>query len=141
MHHQPLLGKVGKADARTLIAPTSPLPPPASPQAAVALQQIKWQEIYPMDFYAGQSLGPWTVNHPSHRPQKGVRSKEVSPGLAHMRRVHHGHVGTPGVQRDQEAVHVNLPAQHTSAKEKAHFLWQPVPWTNGCQPEVPFHLS
>ncbi|KAL7976056.1 hypothetical protein Chor_009734 [Crotalus horridus] len=46
-------------------------------EAAVALQQIQWQEIYPMDFYAGQSLGPWTVNHPSHRPQKGVRTKEV----------------------------------------------------------------
>ncbi|ETE61757.1 Diphthamide biosynthesis protein 1, partial [Ophiophagus hannah] len=50
----------------------------AGGQAAVALQQIKWQEIYPMDFYAGQSLGPWTVNHPSHRPQKAGRTKEGS---------------------------------------------------------------
>ncbi|XP_026546071.1 2-(3-amino-3-carboxypropyl)histidine synthase subunit 1 [Notechis scutatus] len=47
-------------------------------EAAVALQQIQWQEIYPMDFYAGLSLGPWTVNHPSHRPQKGGRTKEVN---------------------------------------------------------------
>ncbi|XP_034280385.2 2-(3-amino-3-carboxypropyl)histidine synthase subunit 1 isoform X2 [Pantherophis guttatus] len=47
-------------------------------EAAVALQQIKWQEIYPMDFYAGQSLGPWTVNHPSHRPQKGGRTTKVN---------------------------------------------------------------
>ncbi|KAM6463209.1 2-(3-amino-3-carboxypropyl)histidine synthase subunit 1 isoform 2-T2 [Liasis olivaceus] len=47
-------------------------------EAAVALQQVKWQEIYPMDFYAGQSLGPWTVNHPSHQPQKGGRTKEVN---------------------------------------------------------------
>ncbi|XP_063150898.1 2-(3-amino-3-carboxypropyl)histidine synthase subunit 1 [Candoia aspera] len=46
-------------------------------EAAVALQQIKWQENYPMDFYASQSLGPWTVNHPSHRPQKVGRTKEV----------------------------------------------------------------
>ncbi|XP_034280383.2 2-(3-amino-3-carboxypropyl)histidine synthase subunit 1 isoform X1 [Pantherophis guttatus] len=67
--------EVREADARTLIAPTHPLP---RSQAAVALQQIKWQEIYPMDFYAGQSLGPWTVNHPSHRPQKGGRTTKVN---------------------------------------------------------------
>ncbi|XP_062816115.1 2-(3-amino-3-carboxypropyl)histidine synthase subunit 1 isoform X2 [Anolis carolinensis] len=42
-------------------------------EAAVALQQIEWQETYPMDFYAAQSLGPWTVNHHSHRPQKAAK--------------------------------------------------------------------
>ncbi|KFV69507.1 Diphthamide biosynthesis protein 1, partial [Dryobates pubescens] len=32
-------------------------------EAAVALRDIEWQQPYPMDFYASQSLGPWTVNH------------------------------------------------------------------------------
>ncbi|NWT93139.1 DPH1 synthase, partial [Urocynchramus pylzowi] len=32
-------------------------------EAAVALQDIEWQQPYPMDFYASHSLGPWTVNH------------------------------------------------------------------------------
>ncbi|XP_023342495.1 2-(3-amino-3-carboxypropyl)histidine synthase subunit 1 [Eurytemora carolleeae] len=33
-------------------------------EAAVALEEIPWQiEVYPMDFYANESLGPWTPNH------------------------------------------------------------------------------
>ncbi|XP_046302977.1 2-(3-amino-3-carboxypropyl)histidine synthase subunit 1 isoform X2 [Marmota monax] len=32
-------------------------------EAAVALRNISWQQPYPMDFYAGNSLGLWTVNH------------------------------------------------------------------------------
>ncbi|XP_054703587.1 2-(3-amino-3-carboxypropyl)histidine synthase subunit 1 isoform X1 [Grus americana] len=32
-------------------------------EAAVALRDVEWQQPYPMDFYASQSLGPWTVNH------------------------------------------------------------------------------
>ena len=33
-------------------------------EAAVALEQTQWrQDIYPMDFYANNSLGPWTPNH------------------------------------------------------------------------------
>jgi len=33
-------------------------------EAAVALKEIEWQEpVYPMDFYANNSLGPWTPNH------------------------------------------------------------------------------
>ncbi|XP_075760581.1 2-(3-amino-3-carboxypropyl)histidine synthase subunit 1 isoform X1 [Pelodiscus sinensis] len=39
-------------------------------EAAVALKEIEWQQTYPMDFYASQSLGPWTANHASHRPQR-----------------------------------------------------------------------
>jgi len=36
-------------------------------EAAVALREVEWQEeIYPMDFYANSSLGPWT---PNHKPQ------------------------------------------------------------------------
>jgi len=42
-------------------------------EAAVALQEIEWQEaVYPMDFYANDSLGPWTPNHkPSGCTGKG----------------------------------------------------------------------
>ena len=29
----------------------------------VALRAVPWQPVYPMDFYARDSLGPWTPNH------------------------------------------------------------------------------
>jgi len=33
-------------------------------EAAVALETVTWQDpVYPMDFYANASLGPWTPNH------------------------------------------------------------------------------
>lgn len=37
-------------------------------QAAVALQEVDWKEVYPMDFYSNQSLGPWAPNHPDNQP-------------------------------------------------------------------------
>uniref|UniRef100_A0A8C8U6E5 2-(3-amino-3-carboxypropyl)histidine synthase subunit 1 n=1 Tax=Peromyscus maniculatus bairdii TaxID=230844 RepID=A0A8C8U6E5_PERMB len=52
-------------------------------EAAVALKDISWQEPYPMDFYAGSSLGPWTVNHgraPGPRDLPGCRPGKVQPG-------------------------------------------------------------
>ncbi|OLL24689.1 Diphthamide biosynthesis protein 1 [Neolecta irregularis DAH-3] len=30
---------------------------------SVALGQVEWQQTYPMDFYANESLGAWTPNH------------------------------------------------------------------------------
>jgi len=36
----------------------------------VALKTIEWQQTYPMDFYAKDGLGPWTVNHESHKRKK-----------------------------------------------------------------------
>lgn len=62
-------------------------------EAAVALRDISWQQPYPMDFYAGSSLGPWTVNHgrSGHsKPRAGWRWKRcrrgprapLQPGLA-----------------------------------------------------------
>lgn len=48
---------------------TQPLIP--SSQAAVALGDIEWQQPYPMDFYASQSLGPWTANHTARPAQVG----------------------------------------------------------------------
>ncbi|KAJ3018383.1 Diphthamide biosynthesis protein 1 [Thoreauomyces humboldtii] len=32
-------------------------------EAAVVLKSVDWQDRYPMDFYARDSLGPWTPNH------------------------------------------------------------------------------
>lgn len=40
------------------------------PQASVALQSITWQIDYPMDFYANDSLGPWTPKNQIHRFSK-----------------------------------------------------------------------
>ncbi|KAJ2781712.1 Diphthamide biosynthesis protein 1 [Coemansia javaensis] len=34
-------------------------------EANVALDGVEWQETYPMDFYAFDSLGPWTPNYHS----------------------------------------------------------------------------
>ncbi|XP_070572752.1 2-(3-amino-3-carboxypropyl)histidine synthase subunit 1-like isoform X2 [Ptychodera flava] len=45
-------------------------------EASVALQQIDWQSTYPMDFYANDSLGPWTVNNERHRPVRPRRTKD-----------------------------------------------------------------
>ncbi|XP_042152144.1 2-(3-amino-3-carboxypropyl)histidine synthase subunit 1 isoform X1 [Oncorhynchus tshawytscha] len=42
-------------------------------EAAVALQQVGWQEVYPMDFYSNQSLGPWAPNHPDNQPARPAR--------------------------------------------------------------------
>ncbi|KAI4875446.1 hypothetical protein NFI96_026079, partial [Prochilodus magdalenae] len=44
-------------------------------EAAVALQQIEWQEVYPMDFYSNQSLGPWAPNHPENQPKRPARKQ------------------------------------------------------------------
>ena len=39
-------------------------------EASVALGMVEWKEIYPMDFYANFSLGPWTVNNEVNRPKR-----------------------------------------------------------------------
>lgn len=41
-------------------------------EAAVALQMAELDETkpYPMDYYASQSLGPWTPNHKPNELQK-----------------------------------------------------------------------
>ncbi|EEB06032.1 diphthamide biosynthesis protein Dph1 [Schizosaccharomyces japonicus yFS275] len=37
-------------------------------EAAVALDTVAWQDVYPMDFYASDSLGNWTPNNSENRP-------------------------------------------------------------------------
>lgn len=46
-------------------------------QAAVALQEVDWKKVYPMDFYSNQSLGPWAPNHPVNQPARPTR-RQVS---------------------------------------------------------------
>ncbi|XP_078404320.1 2-(3-amino-3-carboxypropyl)histidine synthase subunit 1 isoform X1 [Cetorhinus maximus] len=54
----------GKAFPKPLLTPY---------EAAVTLKEIEWQHQYPMDFYANQSLGPWTINHVTHQPLRRTR--------------------------------------------------------------------
>ncbi|XP_043910306.1 2-(3-amino-3-carboxypropyl)histidine synthase subunit 1-like [Protopterus annectens] len=54
----------GKAFSKPLLTPY---------EAAVALKEIEWRQTYPMDFYSSQSLGPWTVNHITHQPERSTR--------------------------------------------------------------------
>lgn len=46
-------------------------------EAMVSLKEAKWQSNYPMDFYAYDSLGNWTVNNPENRskPVSSVKNK------------------------------------------------------------------
>ena len=41
----------------------------------VSLKEAKWQSEYPMDFYAYDSLGNWTVNNKENRNMPVQRAK------------------------------------------------------------------
>lgn len=49
-------------------------------EAAVALQEVSWKEVYPMDFYSNQSLGSWTPNHPDNQPVRPTRRQTQKQG-------------------------------------------------------------
>ncbi|XP_027718154.1 2-(3-amino-3-carboxypropyl)histidine synthase subunit 1 isoform X2 [Vombatus ursinus] len=49
-------------------------------EAAVALRDVSWQQPYPMDFYSSNSLGPWAVNHVSHRQGQRLRASSSGAG-------------------------------------------------------------
>ncbi|XP_007554411.1 2-(3-amino-3-carboxypropyl)histidine synthase subunit 1 isoform X1 [Poecilia formosa] len=49
-------------------------------EAAVALQEVGWEEVYPMDFYSNQSLGPWAPNHPENQPARPARRHAQKQG-------------------------------------------------------------
>ena len=58
----------GSAFSRPLLSPY---------EASVALGLVSWQEeVYPMDYYANQSLGPWTVNNQAHRTRPSTCNKK-----------------------------------------------------------------
>lgn len=42
-------------------------------EASVVLNLLEWQQDYPMDFYANDSLGPWTPNNEANRPPRPSR--------------------------------------------------------------------
>ncbi|KFD57709.1 hypothetical protein M513_01379 [Trichuris suis] len=41
----------------------------------VSLEQVQWETVYPMDYYANDSLGPWTNNHGKmvHKPRVTIK--------------------------------------------------------------------
>lgn len=47
-------------------------------EASVALGKATWQDVYPMDFYANESLGPWTPNHGRNVKPTATRRKEAA---------------------------------------------------------------
>ena len=47
-------------------------------ELSVALNKVRWQNIYPMDFYANESLGPWTVNNQTNRNNRQVGKPKLS---------------------------------------------------------------
>ncbi|XP_047247429.1 2-(3-amino-3-carboxypropyl)histidine synthase subunit 1 isoform X1 [Girardinichthys multiradiatus] len=49
-------------------------------EAAVALQEVGWKEVYPMDFYSNQSSGPWAPNHPENQPARPTRRQTQKQG-------------------------------------------------------------
>ncbi|XP_014666087.1 PREDICTED: diphthamide biosynthesis protein 1-like [Priapulus caudatus] len=48
-------------------------------EASVALSEVAWHDRYPMDFYSNNSLGPWTPNHPTHKPPHLVTKHRIRP--------------------------------------------------------------
>ena len=42
-------------------------------QMSVALRLTDWQSTYPMDYYANDSLGPWTINNAANKPPRPPR--------------------------------------------------------------------
>lgn len=44
-------------------------------QLSVALKVTDWRSTYPMDYYASDSLGPWTVNNEANKLQRQRRGK------------------------------------------------------------------
>ncbi|XP_053376020.1 2-(3-amino-3-carboxypropyl)histidine synthase subunit 1-like [Mercenaria mercenaria] len=46
-------------------------------EMSVALNSVQWQTVYPMDFYANDSLGAWTNNNEAHRPVRQRKTKPV----------------------------------------------------------------
>lgn len=48
-------------------------------EMSVALNIAQWQDVYPMDFYANDSLGPWTVNNVKHQPPRKQRPRKTVP--------------------------------------------------------------
>ncbi|XP_005107942.1 2-(3-amino-3-carboxypropyl)histidine synthase subunit 1 [Aplysia californica] len=44
-------------------------------EMSVALQLAQWQDTYPMDYYANESLGSWTVNNEVNKPPRQRKAR------------------------------------------------------------------
>ena len=50
-------------------------------EMSVALDSVEWRtQAYPMDFYANDSLGEWTVNNEANRPKRAPPSRRKRGG-------------------------------------------------------------
>ena len=50
-------------------------------ELSVALKKSEWRRRYPMDFYAYESAGNWTVNNEENRPKRPARRKHIKIGM------------------------------------------------------------
>lgn len=81
-------------------------------EAVVALRDISWQQPYPMDFYAGSSLGPWTVNYGRNRPPRppgGPSWRRRSPRATLQSRL--ATVATAETKRERRGLSEILPGR------------------------------
>lgn len=51
-------------------------------EMSVALDSASWQDVYPMDYYANDSLGAWTPNNAKHRPELARRRAAAAAATA-----------------------------------------------------------
>ena len=57
-------------------------------QANVALDEVSYSKIYPMDYYTYDSLGNWTVNHSENRPERRKQPRKVTNASKDSRQLH-----------------------------------------------------
>ncbi|KAF9922379.1 Diphthamide biosynthesis protein 1 [Linnemannia zychae] len=50
-------------------------------EASIVFESVEWQEVYPMDFYSNDSLGPWTVNHGRNIRKKATGAGSIGKSL------------------------------------------------------------
>ena len=63
----------GNAFSRPLLTPY---------ELNVALKEVEWKQDYPMDFYAYDSLGPWTPNFKQKLVRNPALCKDTTPTAA-----------------------------------------------------------
>ncbi|KAK7088781.1 2-(3-amino-3-carboxypropyl)histidine synthase subunit 1-like isoform X2 [Littorina saxatilis] len=75
-------------------------------ELSVALKNAEWKDTYPMDYYAYDSLGPWTVNNEVHRPVRKPRP-HTKVGA-----------GRQGKQGERSAVFISKESVETPPQQK-----------------------
>ncbi|KAG0344063.1 Diphthamide biosynthesis protein 1 [Podila humilis] len=72
-------------------------------EASVVFESVAWQEVYPMDFYSNDSLGPWTVNHGRNIRKKPAGGSSTIKGLKSKTTKAAATVPPPSAAEEQEA--------------------------------------